>query len=76
MEPHHKMVLERLVLRVLKQSYILACHASGQNKILIVEENWWTPNPEAVVRICSSKQVFLKIAQTSQENISVGVSFW
>ena len=40
MEPHHKMVLERLVLSVLKQSYILACHASGQNKILIVEENW------------------------------------
>ena len=41
MEPHHKMVLERLVLlRVLKQSYILACHASGQNKILTVEENW------------------------------------
>ena len=30
---------------------------------------------EAVVRRCSSKYVFLKISQDSQENICVGVSF-
>ena len=31
--------------------------------------------PEAVVCRCSSKQVFLKVSQTSQESICVGVSF-
>ena len=31
--------------------------------------------PEAVVRRCSSKEVFLKISQYPQENICVGVSF-
>ena len=30
---------------------------------------------EAVVRKCSSKQVFLKISQISQENTCVGISF-
>ena len=30
---------------------------------------------EAAVRRCSSKQVFLKISQYSQENTCVGVSF-
>ena len=30
---------------------------------------------EAVIRRCSSKQVFLKISQISQENTYVGVSF-
>ena len=31
---------------------------------------------EAVVCRCFSKQVFLKISQTSQENFCAGVSFW
>ena len=32
-------------------------------------------NTQAAVHICSSKQVFLRISQNSQENTSVGVSF-
>ena len=31
--------------------------------------------PEALLRSCSSKYVFLKISQISQENTCVGVSF-
>ena len=38
------------------------------------DENY-NENIEAFVRKCSSKQVFLKISQLSQENICVGVSF-
>ena len=37
------------------------------------DENY-TQNIEAVVRRCSSKWVFLKISQISQENTSVRVS--
>ena len=32
-------------------------------------------NPEAVVRRCSSKEVFLKISQYSQENTCIEISF-
>ena len=38
------------------------------------DENY-TENIEAVVRRCSSKFVFLKMSQISQENTRVGVSF-
>ena len=35
----------------------------------------YTKNIEVVVRRCSSKYIFLKISQISQENTCVGVSF-
>ena len=38
------------------------------------DENY-NENMETVVRRCSSKQVFLKISQISQENTCVGFSF-
>ena len=39
------------------------------------DDEYYNENIEAVVRICSSKKVSLKISQISQENICVGVSF-
>ena len=38
--------------------------------------NFTIRSTDAAVRRCSSKQVFLKILQYSQEGICVGISFW
>ena len=39
------------------------------------DDESYNENIEAVIRRCSSKQMFLKILQISQENNRVGVSF-
>ena len=39
------------------------------------DDEHYNENMETVVRRCSSKQVFLKISEISQENTCVGVSF-
>ena len=36
---------------------------------------FYSTPPEAVIRRCSSKQVFLKVSHTSQESTCAGVSF-
>ena len=54
---------------------------SKEELILLLDKGpaleWWDKEVHtlAVVRSCSSKQVFLKISQISLENTCVGVSF-